>query len=533
MKPVVEKRYRVGLDVGGTNTDAVLMSGSEVISWVKTRTSRNVDEGIVAALTELLEDTAVSHSSIEAVMIGTTHFTNALVERSHLSRVAAIRICLPANTSIPVAGGWPHDMLDAVQLAPYLIHGGSNFNGQPISDVDLSEVVSIAESIKAKGISNIALCAPFSPVSPEAELQVAKLLHELIPVASISLSHEIGRLGLLERESATIINAALTDLAGRTFSRFRSALSLAEIHAPLFISQNDGTVMSAEYATKYPVRTLASGPTNSMRGAAFLSGLDDAVVVDVGGTTADAGTLVRGFPREAAAELNVEGIRTNFRMPDVLSVGIGGGSLITKGPEDGVTVGPRSVGYEISSKALIFGGTEVTATDVAVAAGIAAVGDASKVAGLDKDFVQSSVEDWHERIDSLIAVVRGSAEPLPVILVGGGSLIVDPYRLREPSHCVVPDYFQVANAVGAAIPQVSGEIDRVVALGVDREATVETCRQAAISTAIAAGADPASIQIVEEDVITLNYLTESAARIRIRAVGAVPMDAYADLRVAP
>ena len=89
--------------------------------------------------------------------------------------------------------------------------------------------------------------------------------------------------------------------------------------------------MSADFAEQYPVLTFASGPTNSMRGAAFLSGLKDAMVVDVGGTTSDVGALTHGFPREASVAVEIGGVRTNFRMPDVYSFGLGGGSLVQRG----------------------------------------------------------------------------------------------------------------------------------------------------------------------------------------------------------
>src|SRR5205814_7429398 len=141
-----------------------------------------------------------------------------------------------------------------------------------------------------------------------------------------------------------ILNACLSSLAERTVAAIGEALRALALDAPLYLSQNDGTLMSAEFARRYPVLTFASGPTNSMRGAAYLSGLKDAIVVDVGGTTSDGGMLVGGFPREASFEVSVGGVRTNFRMPDVVSVGLGGGSIVADG---GRTVGPRSVGYAL------------------------------------------------------------------------------------------------------------------------------------------------------------------------------------------
>ena len=123
------------------------------------------------------------------------------------------------------------------------------------------------------------------------------------------------------------------------------------IHAPLYITQNDGTLISADYAARFPVLTFGSGPTNSMRGAAFLTGLQDAIVMDVGGTTTDVGALVHGFPRESSIAVDVGGVRTNFRMPDILSIGLGGGTRIRLDrPARTLRVGPDSVGYRSPKK---------------------------------------------------------------------------------------------------------------------------------------------------------------------------------------
>src|SRR5207253_8649592 len=118
-----------------------------------------------------------------------------------------------------------------------------------------------------------------------------------VPDAAISLSSEIGRLGLLERENATIMNASLSELAVHIAGAFRAAFAESGIAAPVYLSQNDGTLMTVEHAERYPVATFASGPTNSMRGAALLSGETHCAVIDIGGTTADMGILEGGFPR--------------------------------------------------------------------------------------------------------------------------------------------------------------------------------------------------------------------------------------------
>src|SRR5207248_2751652 len=133
--------------------------------------------------------------------------------------------------------------------------------------------------------------------------------------------------------------------------------------------------MLAEVAEAYPVYSFASGPTNSMRGAAFLSRLADALVVDVGGTTTDVGALRHGFPREANNVVEVGGVRTLFRMPDLLSLALGGGTLVADGP---LRVGPVSVGYQLTERALVFGGRDLTVSDVAVAAGLCDIGDRAR-----------------------------------------------------------------------------------------------------------------------------------------------------------
>ncbi len=507
---------RVGIDVGGTNTDAVLMDGLRVVAKVKTPTTEDVTGGIAAALRHILGASGTATGAIAAVMIGTTHFTNAVVERRRLQPTACVRLGLPATAALPPMVDWPDDLRDALGGHAYLCHGGHEFDGREIAPLDPDEIRQAAEEIGAKGITAVAVSAVFSPVNPAMEERAAEIIAETIPGVRVTRSSEIGRISLLERENAAILNACLRDLARVTVEGFRRAIAELGIAAPLYLTQNDGTLMSAGFAEEYPVLTFASGPTNSMRGAAFLSGLKDAMVVDVGGTTADAGALTHGFPREASVAVEVGGVRTNFRMPDVTSIGLGGGSLVT---EDPLTVGPRSVGYRLTEKALVFGGDTLTATDIAVAAGVADIGDRSLVAHLDAGLVRSALARIQAMADEVVDRMKTSAEPVPVIVVGGGSvLIASP--IAGASQMVKPDHFEAANAVGAAIAQISGEVDRVYALdGLTREQALDSAKGEAGDRAVAAGADPESIQIVDVEDVPLAYLPGNATRIRVKAVG--------------
>ena len=276
---------RIGIDVGGTNTDAVLMDGTEVVSKIKTPTTPDVTSGITTALRHVLESSGTATDAIAGVMVGTTHFTNAVVERRRLEPTAAVRLGLPATAALPPYVDWPDDLADALGRHAYLCHGGYEFDGRPISPLDPDELKRVAADLNANGIKAVAVASVFSPVNAAMEQEAAAMIAAEAPETSVTLSSEIGRIGLLERENAAILNACLRRLARQTVDAFRRSISELGITAPLYLTQNDGTLMSAEFAAQYPVLTFASGPTNSMRGAAFLSGLKDAMVVDVGGTT--------------------------------------------------------------------------------------------------------------------------------------------------------------------------------------------------------------------------------------------------------
>ena len=514
---------RIGIDVGGTNTDAVLMDGERVLGEVKTPTTADVTSGIVTALRRLVVDSHVQPARVMAVMIGTTHFTNAVVEAKRLMPTAAIRLGLPATQALPPMVDWPHRLKQAIGNHTYLCHGGHEFDGRVISKLDPDELRTVAEDIGKKGIRSIAISSVFSPVNAEMELEAARLFEGELPGVMVSVSHEIGRIGLLERENATIMNACLRDLAVHIVEAFDSALRQVGIKAPVYLSQNDGTLMSVDYAERYPVATFASGPTNSMRGAAFLSGRLDCAVVDIGGTTSDVGVLQQGFPREASVTVEIGQVRTNFRMPDVLSFGLGGGSLVRSDGE--LRIGPDSVGYELTSKALIFGGEILTATDIAVAAGRAEIGDARAVRGLKRQVIEGALALIEESISQAVDRMKTSADPIPLVVVGGGSILLGD-RLAGASELVKPNHFAVANAIGAAIAQVGGEVDRIFALDqMGRETALEQAKQEAVEKAVAAGAREETVNIVDVEEVPLAYLPSNAARIRVKAIGELALEA--------
>jgi N-methylhydantoinase A/oxoprolinase/acetone carboxylase beta subunit len=510
------KLRRIGIDVGGTNTDAVLLEDGRVIYAVKTPTTPDVTSGIVTALGSLAGHAEVARAAIDGVVIGTTHFVNAVVQRRDLARVAAVRIGLPASASLPPFCDWPADLAERVRGAVFMLEGGHDYDGRPIVPFDENGMRQAAHRIREDGIRAVAIAAIFSPLDPGCEERARAILRDECPNAAVTVSHDLGRIGLLERENAALLNAALIDLARSTVAGFVAAIAKSGIAAPLYLTQNDGTVMPAECAAALPVTSFASGATNSMRGAAFLSGLTDAMVIDVGGTTTDVGELRRGFPREANSVVEVGGVRTLFRMPDLLSIGLGGGSLVQADP---LTVGPASVGYRLIEEGLVFGGNAVTATDLAVAAGVARIGDRRGVTHLPHELVHAALAKVHSTIADSVDRMKTDARDLPLIAVGGGAFLV-PDHVDGISRVVRVPHGDCANAVGAAIAQISGETDQIYR-DLSRDEAIAAAEAQAKGRAVAAGADRATLQTVDVEDMPLAYLPGNALRVRVRVAGQI------------
>jgi N-methylhydantoinase A/oxoprolinase/acetone carboxylase beta subunit len=504
---------RIGIDVGGTNTDAVVMDGRRLVTAFKTPTTPDVLSGIEAALAGVLRE--VSPERIRAVMLGTTHFANALAEERRLAPVAVVRLARPSGEGIPPFADWPESLARKVEGKVFQLHGGYEFDGREIAPFDPAEVMEVAREIRRAGLKVAAVSAVFSPVRDDMERRTAEILRAEVPGLEVTLSADIGSIGLLERENAAILNATLLPLAEEIVAAFGDAIRRLGLTCPFSFTQNDGTLMSAAYARRFPVRTISSGPTNSMRGAAYLSGLDEAVVVDIGGTTTDVGVLVGGFPRPAARTVSLAGVRTNFRMPDVVSVALGGGSRVDA---ENRRVGPESVGYRLTSEAFVFGGRTLTATDVAVMAGRAHLGDPARVP-LDEGAAQEILAGMDARLATVVDRMKPGREPLPVVVVGGGAILA-PSHLPGATAVVRPPHHDVANAIGAAIAQVGGEVDRVYDLeGRTRADVLAEARALAARRAVEAGARPDSVQVVDLEEVPLTYLPSRAARLRVKAVG--------------
>jgi N-methylhydantoinase A/oxoprolinase/acetone carboxylase beta subunit len=509
----------MGIDVGGTNTDAVIMDpADQVIAKAKVPGTPDITGGITRAIDGVLRAPGVDPRRITHVMLGTTHATNAVLERRNLRRVAVLRIGGPATHAIRPMYQWPRDLADAVSVGTTIVDGGIEFDGRELSPLDTDAIARFLGQAGGKA-EGVAITSVFAPVSPRHEVLAAEIVKRELGDVHISLSHEIGSIGLLERENATILNGALAGVARAVAEGMRAALAAHDLRPTRFFAQNDGTLMGLDHALRYPVLTIGSGPANSVRGAAFLTGSSDSLVIDVGGTSTDVGVLVNGFPRESSQGVEIGGIRTNFRMPDLITIALGGGSVISSGPH-GTQIGPHSVGYQLEQEALVFGGSTPTLTDSAAAAGRAELGD-QKRTGRHRRLLAEALARADVMLAEAIDRIKTSRADSPLIAVGGGSILM-PDRIPGISEIIRPQHFDAANAVGAAIAAVSGQVDRIFRIGEGgRRAALDEASEEASERAVAAGADPDTVQIVELEEIPLTYLTSPSVRIRAKAAGAL------------
>ncbi|KJK62297.1 Protein of unknown function DUF917 [Aspergillus parasiticus SU-1] len=520
-------KYRIGVDVGGTNTDAAIIDilgidspSRGVCASTKTPTTSDVTSGIYTAIQNVLEQSRVDRQDVVSVAIGTTHFVNAVVQ-------------------VPPFTEFPSDLKGIMGGPVFYLDGGLEIDGREIAPLNVEQIKATVKNIQDAGITMVALLGVFSPLDHNGihEETCKKLMLDFDPSLSIVCSHSIGRIGFLERENATILNASILAFARKTVRAFCSAMAKLQLRCPLYLTQNDGTLTDAATAAELPIKTFASGPTNSMTGAAFLANLDrgggskesdrQVLVVDIGGTTTDVCALLpSGFPRQASNFVEVGGVRTAFSMPEVLSVGLGGGSRVAVDEQTGVvSVGPESVGHYLTSRAMAFGGDVMTATDIVTASAKADIGDRKKVEHIPAQVVTKAREQIRKILERAIDGMKISDQPVVLLLVGGGSVIhMD--ALNGVAECIIPPHHDSANAVGAAIAKVAGEIDVIELLeGRDEKQVLEATKQRAINAAVARGAERDGVKIATIEKIPLAYATNKATRLVIKAIGSLtPLD---------
>ncbi|MBM4237598.1 MAG: hydantoinase/oxoprolinase family protein, partial [Euryarchaeota archaeon] len=303
----------LGVDTGGTYTDSVIMDlqGGKVMCKSKALTTRNdLSIGILESIRGLDESL---FKKIRLVSVSSTLATNSVVEGKGC-RVGLIIIGHELNVPVPV-----NEYVE--------VRGGHNLKGVQRAELDLASAREFVLNVKEK-VDAFAVSGYMSVRNPEHEKAVKSMLLALTPLPVVC-GHELSTdLGLGERTTTAVLNARLIPIITELLSSVRKVLGSSGIRAPLMIVRGDGSLMGELVARERPVETILSGPAASLIGAKCLTAMEDAVVIDVGGTTTDIGLLRKGKPRLSSAGATVGGWKTRVRAADIATSGIGGDSRV-------------------------------------------------------------------------------------------------------------------------------------------------------------------------------------------------------------
>lgn len=508
------KKYVIGVDIGGTNTDVVLLDEKrEVLASCKEITSEPIERSVTNAIMQLLYSQELLPSACEAIFLGTTHAINAILQAKDLLKVGLIRLAGHQPDSSP-AFFWPKHLQQAVLHGYECLDGGFECHGEAITSFSKDKAKEAIIRLLSKGVESIAVVGCFASINPEQELEVKRLVQELAGANfPLSLSSEIGGIGFLERENATLLNASLKQVIGQGFQNMQQAFGKQGITAPLFMVQNDGSLMELRRAMEMPILTIAAGQTNSFIGGCKVAGYERACVIDIGGTSTDIGVVVHGVPKRSCQTTTIGGVHLQFAMPDVLSLALGGGSSIKNGEID-----PKSVARLLRQEAQCFGGKTLTFTDVGVVLGVMQIPGADpSLVDLSQDEAKKLLQVARKKLLYGLEQVVGKEKDLPIVVVGGATALIQA-ALPELS-LVVPPHAGVANAFGAALAEISATTTVVAALGQEREAFLEEVKAKTCQEAILRGADAVKTRIANVEIIPYAYSKQGLAKVSVTAIG--------------
>ena len=506
--------YIIGIDIGGTNTDGVLIDHQHrILASCKQPTEHPLENGVKKSILKLLELSNVGKSDLCKLLIGTTHATNAILEAKNLFKVGVIRLAGQRPNTLPPCFKWPQHIYQAVFTGLETVSGGYHCDQREITPLSKKEVQAAALNLVGQGMESLAIVGVFSPICPKQELVSLEWIREILgPAFPVTLSSEIGGTGFIERENAAILNAALKKPMRIAFENIQKMKLEIGINAPALMTQNDGSLIDLQQAIEKPLLTISSGPTNSFIGGAILADLKEAIIVDIGGTSTDIGVVLNGYPRRSVGLASIGGIGLNFRMPDVLSLPIGGGSVVRR-TDTGFSVGPDSIGSLLFTEGYLFGGNTLTMTDAAFKSSHIDIAKASKTfIPLEEEEAKEILDQALRKIQDSVRMMKGSKKHLPVVAVGGGAFFL------KGIADVIPHHSGVANALGAALAEISYTVDRVVSLE-EREKALATVSEEALMQASLRGADKSSLRIIDLQVLPYHYVPNKIGRVIATAAG--------------
>ena len=464
-----EKELIIGLDVGGTHTDVVLLGKGVLVKEIKVPTdSADLFNTVLTGLEKITE--GVESKKIARAVLSTTLATNAIVQR----KIPPVGMIVSSGPGIDP---------ECFRIGPHYfpVSGSIDHRGREIDAINPGEIREIAEQLKAHKIRNVGVVSKFSVRNPDHELQMRDILKN--DIENVFMGHRIsGNLNFPRRIATAYLNAATCPIHKEFFSAVRMSLEKKGLDVPIHILKADGGTMNLEASIDFPGQTIFSGPAASVVGSiAFAPEDEDSLVMDVGGTSTDMALLINRSPVLNPLGIDLAGYKTLIRSLETRSIGLGGDSLVK------VTDGKLEIGPQRLGPAMAYGGPAPTTTDAMGVLGIIPDGDAEKSkAGIgsiaealgtgleeaaDAIFTHTCnrmLEEAGKMIDHVnskpVYTVHELNEGKTVnpgrILILGGPAPYFAERLSALSGLkvrVVPSW-KVANAIGAALARTTCEI---------------------------------------------------------------------------
>lgn len=500
----------IGIDMGGTHTDGVIVDKEKILKTAKRTTDRkNLLTTIWSTLQELLEGR--DKEKISSINLSTTVSTNAIVENK-ASRVGMI---------VQSGPGLNHDF-SSVGAQIEHIGGYSDHRGTVISEVSANEIQKIKRSFIAQKIESIGIVCKFSTRNPGHEKQISSMLEDSFDI--ITMGHSLsGKLNFPRRVHTAYLNSAVHEAFNTFADSFEESLKKEGIHAPVHILKADGGTISLATARRTPAETILSGPAASAMGlSALFSENQDGVLLDIGGTTTDIFFLADGAHLFEPSGTSIGGHKTLIRAIYSVSLGVGGDSHVRlEGGE--IKIGPQRKGHPVA-----FGGSHLTPTDAMIVldkldAGnkeqaVLAVGQfAEKLNMTTREAANKILYEMSrsikEKTDFLLEKINlrpvytvhelienKQIKPQFMNVVGGPAKILAPFLENTFGLAVhYPKLHEIANAVGAALAKPTMEINMYV----DTERRVLSVPKAGIYETIDASydltmAESRALEIVKE-----------------------------------
>lgn len=458
----------LGIDVGGTHTDAVLVQNLQLIKKVKVLTH---PANIMASLLDVAKQliTGDNINNIDRIVLSTTISTNAIVQNK-TNRVAMVLLSGP---------GLSPETLDLGKDA-YFARGYVNHRGIPVKNINSRQIGEISSEISQNDIRYIGVVGKFSNRNPQQELDAAELLQDAS--RHISLGHTLsGQLNFPRRIATTYLNAAIHDIYQGFVQDVQKFVAKIGANIPVYILKADGGTILIEKSLECPVQTIHSGPAAGIMGVLATARMkEDAVALDIGGTTTDISIFADGVPLLEPSGVAINGRKTLIRGLCTKSIGVGGDSVV-KIEKGEIIIGPQREG-----PAFALGGPFPTPTDAMIVEGIVSFGDKQKaeeamtpiakklhmtipdasraiiekMASLIADHVRQILAEVNNKpVYTIHELLEGKIIKPKILYVAGGPAAIAPFIAQNLGYPYsIPEHSEVSNALGVALARTTAEL---------------------------------------------------------------------------